>query len=33
MRHDGGRARLAELLTVIEGACSRPVRKIVVCAG
>jgi hypothetical protein len=35
MRHDGcgGRAGRAELLTGIEGASSRPVRKIVVLEG
>ncbi|MGC1408001.1 MAG: hypothetical protein WA864_03525 [Acetobacteraceae bacterium] len=34
-RHDGcgGRAGKAELLTGIEGAASRPVRKIVLLAG
>ena len=35
MRHDGcgGRAAKAELITGIEGASSRPVRKIVLVAG
>jgi hypothetical protein len=35
MRHDGcgGRAGKAELLTDIEGASSRPVRKIVLAGG